>query len=742
MINEQDLFTGERQEEKKETSFRIERDRLAVGREKIDAVYFAGPQEANGVFSSRFPAQFVLDGRTFGSVAQYVLFRQCLLVGDTAAAKKVLATSDPDEQKKAVRSLAREASHVWEGARQAIAMRAVTARFAQNEDQRLALLQTGTALLVCCDPGDRVWGCGSSLRESNRKNVSLWSGTNLYGSALLEVRHMLTDRTADSVIQYGNITGRAAAIPAGSASGAPLPTTAGANEKETSAAVETTPLPYTTGTFTSPFAAAFGFAPAADAAKPDSKAEADSQPAPALAAETKPDTTSSSANYFTSPFAAAFGFTPNATSANDGSEADSQSAPAPTAETKPEVTGTSANYFTSPFAAAFGLTPNTASANDNSEANSQPAPAAEAKPEKSGASASSGSSGVFSAEDLAKYSPFAAFTRMNQETAADAAQSLGPAAQGKTSGTTGTANRASSSTSASANRAAASTAASSNRATGSTAASPQGSANSAAAPSGGTSLAADYLSNTYNAVSAFHTAAANAFSAAAEGTGSSVSQGKDTSAPAPKEAAPDTSAAGSGSPWYDNAFVNPWLKAALSLNEKNKNTIKIIQEDITKMQVDAIVNVANSYMQIGGGINASILRAGGSKLYEECKKINGCKTGEAKITRGYDLPAKWVIHTVTPAYTSSDEDKKLLADCYRHCLDYAPGYFIRSIAFPVLSTGFFGFPTLDSVPIAIDTIIEWLNARPYYNIEVTICCPDKRTVECYQSYLESSQESN
>ena len=742
MIKEQDLFTGERQEEKKETSFRIERDRLAVGREKIDAVYFAGPEDTNGVFSSRFPAQFVLDGRTFGSVAQYVLFRQCLLVGDTAAAKKVLATSDPDEQKKAVRSLAREASHVWEGARQAIAMRAVTARFAQNEDQRLALLQTGTALLVCCDPGDRVWGCGSSLRESNRKNVSLWSGTNLYGSALIEVRHMLTDRTAGSVIQYGNITGRAAAIPAGSASGAPLPTTAGANEKEASAAVETTPLPYTTGTFTSPFAAAFGLTPSTAAANDNSGT--DSQPAPAPAAETKSDTTGSSAGYFTSPFAAAFGLTPNTAAANDNSGTDSQPAPAPAAETKPDTTGSSSGYFTSPFAAAFGLTPNTTAANDSSGADTQPAPApaAEAKPDNSGATASTGSSGFFSAEDLAKYSPFAAFTRMNQESAADAAKSLGPAAQGKTSGTAGTANRVSSSTSASANRAAASTAASANRATGSTAASPQGSANSAAAPSGGTSLAADYLSNTYNAVSAFHTAAANAFSAAAEGTGSNASQGKDTSAPAPKETAPDTSAAGTGSPWYDNAFVNPWLKAALSLNEKNKNTIKIIQEDITKMQVDAIVNVANSYMQIGGGINASILRAGGSKLYEECKKINGCKTGEAKITRGYDLPAKWVIHTVTPAYTSSDEDKKLLADCYRHCLDYAPGYFIRSIAFPVLSTGFFGFPTLDSVPIAIDTIIEWLNARPYYNIEVTICCPDKRTVECYQSYLESSQESN
>jgi O-acetyl-ADP-ribose deacetylase (regulator of RNase III) len=140
----------------------------------------------------------------------------------------------------------------------------------------------------------------------------------------------------------------------------------------------------------------------------------------------------------------------------------------------------------------------------------------------------------------------------------------------------------------------------------------------------------------------------------------------------------------------------------------NGSTLELVIGDITKQDTEAVVNAANKRLAPGGGVAGAIHRAAGPELWDECKKLCGCETGEAKITRGYRLPASYVIHTVGPVYTGSPEDPKLLESCYRESLRLGEEHGIKSISFPAISTGVFGYPMEDAAKIALKTVLNTL----------------------------------
>ena len=169
--------------------------------------------------------------------------------------------------------------------------------------------------------------------------------------------------------------------------------------------------------------------------------------------------------------------------------------------------------------------------------------------------------------------------------------------------------------------------------------------------------------------------------------------------------------------------------------------ITVIQKDITTLAIDAIVNAANESLLGGGGVDGAIHRAAGAELLAECRKLNGCKTGDAKITKGYKLPAKWVIHTVGPVWTGGRQrEDELLASCYRRSLELTKDYQIETIAFPAISTGVYRFPVERAANIAVTEIQNFL-ANNNHLEQVILVCFSKDSYDCYLEAVKKLAEN-
>ena len=189
------------------------------------------------------------------------------------------------------------------------------------------------------------------------------------------------------------------------------------------------------------------------------------------------------------------------------------------------------------------------------------------------------------------------------------------------------------------------------------------------------------------------------------------------------------------------------ISASSDINDKNNNgnglTLSVIQADITTLNVDAIVNAANSSLLGGGGVDGAIHRAAGRELLAYCRTLNGCQTGDAKISPAFKLPCQYVIHTVGPVWHGGhDNEAALLASCYQKSLELATQNDVTSIAFPAISTGVYGYPLDKAAKIAIDTVQNYVlnalkQATNFSIREVIFCCFSASDAAVYKQVLES-----
>ena len=189
---------------------------------------------------------------------------------------------------------------------------------------------------------------------------------------------------------------------------------------------------------------------------------------------------------------------------------------------------------------------------------------------------------------------------------------------------------------------------------------------------------------------------------------------------------------------YKLKKVTPASNLKSGATSDYNDTISLIRTDITKLNVDAIVNAANESLLGGGGVDGAIHRAAGPKLLKECRTLAGCDTGDAKITNAYELPCKKVIHTPGPVYGSTKRKGKhetLLRSCYRRCLDLTKENGCKSLAFSCLSTGVYGYPSDEAAETAIDEVKNWLDGNKGIMERVVFCAFLEKDEEAYKEYL-------
>ena len=176
-------------------------------------------------------------------------------------------------------------------------------------------------------------------------------------------------------------------------------------------------------------------------------------------------------------------------------------------------------------------------------------------------------------------------------------------------------------------------------------------------------------------------------------------------------------------------------------NPLPENQPFLVKADITTLEIDCIVNAANNSLLGGGGVDGAIHHGAGPCLLEECKRLHGCETGQAKITNGYDLPATLVIHTVGPVYDErrAEECEEQLKNCYFNSLELAMEHGVHSIAFPAISTGIFGYPALEAAVVAVNVVRDWFQTYPDYGMQVIFCCYDQEMQDIYMRAIELTE---